>query len=161
MLKNAGRRTNVHRLLEAAGIPYTAAEYEVDPDDLSGLHAAELLGVSPERVFKTLVLRGAGGAYYVCCIPSAAELDLKKAARVSGEKKIDLIPLKELLPLTGYVRGGCSPMGMKKQFPTFIDETAELFDTISVCAGERGVLVFLNAADLAGFIGAAFADLTQ
>jgi Cys-tRNA(Pro)/Cys-tRNA(Cys) deacylase len=114
-----------------------------------------------EQVFKTLVLRGASGAYTVCCIPAAAELDLKKTARASGEKSVDLIPVKNIRPLTGYVRGGCSPIGMKKQFPTFLDETALLFDTIGVSAGERGMQVILAPEELARLISAGFADLTK
>jgi Cys-tRNA(Pro)/Cys-tRNA(Cys) deacylase len=154
------KKTNALRLLEAAGIPYTVLSYAVDEDDLSGLHAAELTGFPRERMFKTLVLQGSSLACFVCCIPVADELDLKKAARAAGEKKADLIPVKELLPLTGYVRGGCSPIGMKKPLPVFIDETAELFDTISVSAGCRGVLMVLNPAALIAFIPARTADLT-
>jgi Cys-tRNA(Pro)/Cys-tRNA(Cys) deacylase len=148
------------RLLSAAGIGYTTREYPVDESDLSAMHTAEFLDIPAERIFKTLVLRGASGAYIVCCIPADAELGLKKTARAAGEKSVDLVPMKDLRPLTGYVRGGCSPIGMKKQFPVFIDETAELFDTISVSAGERGALVVLSPADLAGFTGAKFAELT-
>jgi len=153
-------KTNVMRLLSAAGINYSVKEYPVDEDDLSALHAAEVLGMPVEQVFKTLVLRGASGAYFVCCIPGDAELDLKKTARAANEKSADLIPMKDLQPVTGYIRGGCSPVGMKKQFPTFIDETAQLFDSISVSAGERGVQVILPPLDLAAFISARFADLT-
>jgi Cys-tRNA(Pro)/Cys-tRNA(Cys) deacylase len=148
-------------LLERAGISYTVREYHVDESDLSAVHAAESLGMPPEQVFKTLVLQGASGSYAVCCIPAAGELDLKKAALAAKEKSISLVPVKEILPLTGYVRGGCSPIGMKKQFPVFIDETAQLFDTISVSAGERGVQAILAPEDLAGFINADFADLTS
>jgi Cys-tRNA(Pro)/Cys-tRNA(Cys) deacylase len=154
------QKTNALRLLDAAGITYTTAEYEVDENDLSGLHAASLLGVPPEQVFKTLVLQGSSGAYAVCCIPVAEELDLKKVALACGEKKVDLIPVKDLLPLTGYIRGGCSPMGMKRPFPVYIDETAELFDAIGVSAGVRGCQVFLNPGVLREFISAEFADLT-
>jgi Cys-tRNA(Pro)/Cys-tRNA(Cys) deacylase len=152
-------KTNVMRLLSAAGISYSVKEYPVDKTDLTALHAAKSLGMPAEQVFKTLVLRGVSGAYFVCCIPAAAELDLKKTARAAGEKSADLIPMKDLQPLTGYVRGGCSPVGMKKQFPTFIDETAQLFDSIGVSAGERGIQVILAPLDLAGFISARFADL--
>ena len=113
-----------------------------------------------ERIFKTLVLQGSSGAYLVCCIPAAEELDLKKAARLAGEKRADLIPVKNLLPLTGYVRGGCSPVGMKKSFPTFIDETVILFDAVSVSAGERGLLMVLNPADLLCCTRGVTADLT-
>jgi Cys-tRNA(Pro)/Cys-tRNA(Cys) deacylase len=154
------QKTNALRLLDAAGIAYTTAEYEVDENDLSGVHAANLLDVPPEQVFKTLVLQGSSGAYMVCCIPVAEDLDLKKAAHACGEKKVDLIPVKDLLPLTGYIRGGCSPIGMKKQFPVYIDETAELFDAIGVSAGVRGCQVFLKPEDLRGFIAAEFVDLT-
>jgi Cys-tRNA(Pro)/Cys-tRNA(Cys) deacylase len=154
-------RTNVLRLLDAGAIPYETAEYPVDESDLSARHAAELLGIPPERVFKTLVLRGESGGCLVCCIPAGAELDLKKAARAGGEKKAALVPVKELLPLTGYIRGGCSPIGMKKQFPVFIDETAELFETIAVSAGVRGVQLILDPRDLLRFISAGTADLTR
>ncbi|MDR2101610.1 MAG: Cys-tRNA(Pro) deacylase [Treponema sp.] len=161
---NSGRtnvkRTNVLRLLDAGNIPYETAEYPVDESDLSARHAAELLGLPAERVFKTLVLQGESGAYLVCCIPAGAELDLKKLARISGEKRAALIPVKDLPSLTGYIRGGCSPIGMKKQYPTFIDETAELFETISVSAGVRGLQVLLAPGDLLRFISAKTADLT-
>ncbi|GHV64215.1 Cys-tRNA(Pro)/Cys-tRNA(Cys) deacylase [Spirochaetia bacterium] len=160
MTKTNVKRTNVLRLLDAAGISYIVKEYPVDESDLSGIHAAALLGMPVEQIFKTLVLRGGSGAYAVCCIPCAGELDLKKTARVTGEKSIDLIPVKDLQPLTGYIRGGCSPIGMKKQFPTFIDETAEFFDTIGVSAGQRGMQVILSPAELVAFTGAAVADLT-
>jgi Cys-tRNA(Pro)/Cys-tRNA(Cys) deacylase len=154
------KKTNVMRLLDAAKIAYEVKEYPVDESDLSAVHAAEFLDIPAEQVFKTLVLKGASGAYTVCCIPAAAELDLKKTARAAGEKSIELIAVKELQPLTGYVRGGCSPIGMKKPFPVFIDETAGLFDAIGVSAGERGVQAILAPADLARFISAEFADLT-
>ncbi|MCL2129980.1 MAG: Cys-tRNA(Pro) deacylase [Treponema sp.] len=153
-------KTNVMRLLGAAGITFTTKEYPVDESDLSALHAAASLGIQAEQVFKTLVLCGAPRSYYVCCIPAPLELNLKKAAAAIGEKSVTLIPMKDLQPLTGYVRGGCSPIGMKKQFPSFIDETAMLFDTISVSAGERGVVALLSPLDLARFISARFADLT-
>ena len=147
------------RLLSAAGISYTVKEYQVDESDLSAVHAAESLGMPAEQVFKTLVLQGSSGPFFVCCIPAACELDLKKAALAAKEKSIGLIPMKDILPLTGYVRGGCSPVGMKKQFPTFIDETAQLFDAISVSAGERGVQVIVSPEELAEFLNANFADL--
>ena len=113
-----------------------------------------------EEVFKTLVLQGASGAFFVCCIPGNAELDLKKTARTAHEKSADLIPMKDIQRITGYIRGGCSPIGMKKQLPTFIDETAQLFDRIGISAGERGTQVILSPLDLEGFISAQFADLT-
>ncbi|MDL2229094.1 Cys-tRNA(Pro) deacylase [Treponema sp. OttesenSCG-928-L16] len=153
-------KTNVMRLLDAAGISYSVKEYDFDENDLSGLNAAKHSGIPPEQVFKTLVLRGGSGAYYVFCIPVSEELDLKKAAAAAHEKKIDLIPVKDLLPLTGYVRGGCSPIGMKKAFPLFIDETAGLFDAVSVSAGIRGLQILVSPEDLAAFTGALTADLT-
>ncbi|MDR1587906.1 MAG: Cys-tRNA(Pro) deacylase [Treponema sp.] len=161
MKKTNSPKTNVLRLLDAANIGCVVKEYPVDESDLSAIHAAEFLDIPPERVFKTLVLRGAGGGYFVCCIPAADELDLKKAARAAGEKSAALIPVKDLKPLTGYIRGGCSPIGMKKQFPTFIDETAGLFDSIGVSAGERGLQILLAPDDLARYTGARFADLTE
>jgi Cys-tRNA(Pro)/Cys-tRNA(Cys) deacylase len=160
MTKSGAKRTNVLRLLDAAGIQYTVKEYPVDESDLSALHAVEKLGMPPERVFKTLVLQGSSGSYGVCCIPAGEELDLKKTARAMGEKSAALIPLKDLEPLTGYIRGGCSPIGMKKQFPTFIDETAELFETISVSAGTRGMQIIIKPGDLIRFTGALTTDLT-
>jgi Cys-tRNA(Pro)/Cys-tRNA(Cys) deacylase len=154
------RKTNAMRLLDAAGIGYTVKEYAVDESDLSGVHAAALIGLPVSQVFKTLVLRGASGAYAVCCIGAARDLDLKKAARAAGEKNIDLIPVKDLLPLTGYVRGGCSPIGMKKQFPVFIDESALLFDSISISGGARGLQLLLKPQDLIRYISARTTDLT-
>ena len=149
------------RQLDSAGIEYEMAEYEVDESDLSGVHAAEALGVTEDEVFKTLVTRGDGNLLSVFVIPSGASLDLKKAASVSGNKKIEMIHVKEMLDLTGYVRGGCSPIGMKKQYPTYIDETAVLFDKIYFSAGKRGVQIILEPDVLAEFISAEFADLTK
>ncbi|MEW4414269.1 Cys-tRNA(Pro) deacylase [Clostridium sp. AN503] len=154
-------KTNVMRLLDAAGIPYRTQEYEVDEKDLSGVHVAESIGQDVDTVFKTLVLKGEKTGYLVCCIPVAEELDLKKAARAAGDKKVEMLPMKELLPVTGYIRGGCSPVGMKKKFPTYIEEMAELFDEIAVSAGIRGAQVILNPEDLRQYIEAVFADLTQ
>jgi Cys-tRNA(Pro)/Cys-tRNA(Cys) deacylase len=153
-------KTNVCRLLDSAGIGYEVREYPVDEGDLSALHAVEMAGLPVEQVFKTLVLRGASGKCFVCCVSAADELDLKKAARAAGEKKCDLIPQKELLPLTGYVRGGCSPIGMKKKFAAFIDETAQLFDAVAVSAGMRGMLALIGPQDLAAYVSAEFADLS-
>jgi Cys-tRNA(Pro)/Cys-tRNA(Cys) deacylase len=153
------KKTNALRLLDAAGIRYRVREYPVDESDLSALHAAEKLGLPPEQVFKTLVLRGASGAYWVCCVPAGTELDLKKTARAAGEKNAALIPLKDLEALTGYVRGGCSPIGMKKPFPVLIDETAELFEIISISAGVRGMQILLAPRDLIRFTGARTAEL--
>lgn len=153
--------TNAMRLLKQAGIDYATAEYPVDESDLSGVHAAHAMGIDPECMFKTLVARGEKHGPHVFCIPVAEELDLKKCAQVAGEKKIELIHVRELLPLTGYVRGGCSPVGMKKKFPTTLDETATLFDRIYVSAGMRGVQVIVRPQALAAYIGADYADLTR
>ena len=153
--------TNVIRLLTKAGIPFDTAQYEVDESDLSGVNAAEALGFAAESVFKTLVARGDKNGLNVFVIPVAEELDLKKCAVVSGNKKIEMIKVSELLPLTGYIRGGCSPIGMKKKFPTYIDETAVLSDKISISAGQRGVQVLLAADDLLSYIGAEYADLIK
>ena len=153
--------TNVMRLLKQANIPFETGEYEVDESDLSGVHAAQMLGVDPDCVFKTLVAKGEKKGIHVFYIPVAQELDLKKCAAAAGEKKIEMIHVKDLLGLTGYVRGGCSPIGMKKKYPTTIDETAILFDQIYVSAGMRGEQVILNPEALAEFIGADFADVTK
>ena len=153
-------KTNALRLVEQAGIPCREASYDYDENDLNGMHAAEALGFPPEQVFKTLVLRSDRGHLYVFCIPVCCELDLKKAAKAAKEKKVDLVPVKELLGLTGYIRGGCSPVGMKKKYPTFVDETAELWDEIAVSAGARGQQMILPPLALMDFIGAASADLT-
>lgn len=152
-------KTNAMRILDSAKIKYEAMEYEYDESDLSGVHIAESVGLNTDIVFKTLVARGDKTPFLVFCIPCAYELDLKKCARVTGNKKIELLAVKELLGITGYIRGGCSPIGMKKQFPTFIDETALLFDRITVSAGIRGCQLFLSPAELIPFIGAHTADL--
>lgn len=153
-------KTNAMRLLEKAGVPFRTAEYPWDESDLSGVHAAAALGMAQETVFKTLVARGDKTGPLVFCIPVAETLDLRKAALASGDKRVELVPLKELLGLTGYVRGGCSPVGMKKHYPTCIDETAQLFDEIAVSAGMRGEQLILSPLALADFVGASFADLT-
>ena len=152
-------KTNVMRVLEQKNIPYTAHAY----DQLAGTDGASVarqLGQEPERVFKTLVARGASGGLYVFDIPVGDSLDLKKAARAVGEKSVAMLAQKELLPLTGYVHGGCSPVGMKKQYPTVFDETAELFDTICVSAGKIGFQVELDPAALIALVGGTTADLT-
>ena len=152
-------KTNVMRVLEQKNIPYTAHAY--DPEaGLDGVSVARQLGQNPEAVFKTLVARGASGGIYVFDIPAAESLDLKKAAKAVGEKSIAMIHQKELLPLTGYIHGGCSPVGMKKQYPTVFDETAELIDAILVSAGKIGFQVELEPAALIGLVGASTADLT-
>ena len=153
--------TNAMRMLSKAGIQYRVSSYEVDESDLSGVHAAAALGIEPDCMFKTLVARGDKKGLSVFCIPVAEELDLKKAAAITGDKKIDMVHVKELLGLTGYIRGGCSPIGMKKKYPTYIDETAILFDEIYVSAGTRGQQVILNAEDLRACTEAEFADLTK
>ena len=153
--------TNPMRMLTTAGIPFEAMEYAYDESDLSGTHAAAELGLDPDATFKTLVLRGDKNGLFVCCIPVAEEVDLKKAAVISGNKKAEMIHVKELPVLTGYVRGGCSPIGMKKAFPTYMDETAQLFDTIAVSAGIRGQMLLLSPDALKDFIGAEYGDLVK
>ena len=153
--------TNAMRLLKQAGIEFDTSEYEVDESDLSGVHAARMLGVDADCVFKTLVARGEKQGLFVFCIPVAEELDLKKCAAAAGEKKLEMIHVKELPALTGYIRGGCSPIGMKKRYPTFIDEIATLFDRIYVSAGMRGQQLILNPNDLRDYTDARFADLTK
>ena len=154
------QKTNVMRVLETNGIPFDTRYYEVDDGNFDGSLAAGKMGLDPDSVFKTLVCVGDKGAHLVCCIPVSQELDMKKAARAAGQKRVEMLPLKELLPLTGYVRGGCSPIGMKKPFPTWIDETAQLFDRIAVSAGKRGEQVLLSPDDLLRLIGAEYAALT-
>ena len=127
-------KTNPMRMLEQEGISYDTASYPVDENDLSGLHAAKMLGTGPDRVFKTLVAKGEKRGYLVFCIPVAEELDLKKAARAAGDKRVELLPLKELLSVTGYMRGGCSPIGMKKHFPTYNDFLEENFQVLLASA---------------------------
>ncbi len=154
-------KTNVMRLLETAGVSYRTTEYEYDENNLSGLDAAEKIGIPAEQVFKTLVTRGDKTGILVFCIPVNMELDLKKAAAVSGNKKLEMTHVKDLLGLTGYVRGGCSPIGMKKKYPTYVDETAVLFDEIAISAGIRGEQVVLSPEELIPFIEAKEADITK
>ena len=154
-------KTNVARLLDKAKIVYQLVPYEVDENDLSATHVAEQLGENVEQVFKALILHGDKSGYFVCVIPGADEVDLKKAAKVSGNKKCEMIPVKELLPLTGYIRGGCSPIGMKKHFPTYIHLSAENFENIYVSAGQRGLQVLLAPADLIRETNASLADLVS
>ena len=161
MAKEKIQKTNAMRLLDSAGLDYEMASYDYDESDLSGVHAAAELGVSPEIVFKTLVTRGDGNAFFVFVIPVAESLDLKKAARVSGNKKIEMIHVRELFDLTGYVRGGCSPIGMKKTYPTYIDETAQLYDEIYFSAGRRGAQIILDPDRLCEATGAKYADITK
>lgn len=152
-------KTNAIRILESHKINFNVVEYEVDENDLSGETVAEKIGVTFEEVFKTLVAKGDRTGYCVFCIPVNFELNLKKAAKASDNKSVELIKVKELLPLTGYIRGGCSPIGMKKQFPTFIDETAQLFEKIFVSAGVRGMQIRINPDDLKNLISAEYDDL--
>ena len=147
-MKEKINKTNVARLLDKAKVKYELIPYEVDENDLSAIHVAESLGENIEQVFKTLVLHGDKTGYFVCVIPGEHEVNLKLAAKVSGNKKCDLIPMKDLLPLTGYIRGGCSPIGMKKHFPTYIHETCEQFPYIYVSAGIRGLQITLAPTDL-------------
>ena len=147
-MKEKIAKTNVARLLDKAKIAYELIPYEVDENDLSAVHVAASLGENIEQVFKTLVLHGDKSGYFVCVIPGEHEVDLKMAAKVSGNKKCDLIPMKELLPLTGYIRGGCSPIGMKKHFHTYIHETCTAFPYIYISAGIRGLQIKIAADDL-------------
>lgn len=157
-------KTNAARLLDKAGISYRLVPYDVDGNDLSAVHVAESLGEDVATVFKTLVLHGeraGGGGHFVCVVPGAAEVDLKKAAKAAGMKKAEMIPMKELLPLTGYIRGGCTAIGMKKPFPIYFHSTATDFDKIFVSAGQRGLQLELSPADLIGYVKGETADLTK
>lgn len=153
--------TNAMRILRQAGVKFETASYAVDESDLSGVHAAKELGAEPERVFKTLVARGEKTGVNVFVIPVAEELDMKKAASVCGDKKLELVRVSELIALTGYIRGGCSPVGMKKKYPTFIDETALLCESIYVSAGQRGLQLILSPDELIDFTEALACDLTR
>jgi Cys-tRNA(Pro)/Cys-tRNA(Cys) deacylase len=153
------QKTNAIRLLEASKISHSTLTYEVDENDLSGITVANKIGVEPEKVFKTLVTRGDKTGINVFCIPVTEELNLKKAAIACGDKKIEMIKEKELLPLTGYIKGGCSPIGMKKHYPTFIDETAQLFEEISISAGIRGMQIMIKPDDLIKIVEGNFSDL--
>ena len=156
---NMATKTNAVRLVQQAGIDCRESFYAYDENDLSGIHAAQAIGFPPEQVFKTLVARGPKTGINVFCIPVCCELDLKKAAKAASDKSIALIPVKELLGLTGYIRGGCSPVGMKKKYPTFFDETCILFDEIAVSAGERGHQMILNPEQLADLVGGKLVDI--
>ena len=152
-------KTNAARLLDRAKIEYNLIPYEVDENNLAADHVAQQLGEDIKCVFKTLVLHGDRAGHFVCVVPGDAEVDLKKAAKVAGDKKVDLIPMKELLPLTGYIRGGCSPVGMKKAFPTFFHESALDFDRIYVSAGQRGLQFEIAPADLIKYTRGMTADI--
>ncbi|MDR1649294.1 MAG: Cys-tRNA(Pro) deacylase [Synergistaceae bacterium] len=154
------RKTNAMRILDNAGIAYTFKEYEAEDGDHLGARAAAFLGMPCERVFKTLVLKGTKEGHFVCCVPVDRELDLKKVALAAGEKKVEMLPVRDLQKITGYVRGGCSPVGMKKKFPVFVDRSALSFGEIAVNAGTRGLQVLLAPEDLRAVASASFADLT-
>ena len=152
-------KTNAVRLVQQAGIPCREKFYEFDENDLNGNHAANAIGFPPEQVFKTLVARGAKNGIMVFCIPVCCELDLKKAAKAAGDKSVEMLPVKELLGVTGYIRGGCSPVGMKKKYPTFFDEVCLLFEEIAVSAGERGHQMILPPQELVRLVGAKLVDI--
>lgn len=153
--------TNAVRLVKQAGIPCREGSYEFDENDLRGTHAAHALGMPEEQVFKTLVARGERTGIHVFCIPVCCELDLKKAAKAAGDKNMELVPVKELLNLTGYIRGGCSPVGMKRKYPTHFDKSCILYDEIAVSAGARGHQMIVPPEALAALVGADFSDITQ
>lgn len=154
-------KTNAARLLDRAKIGYTLVPYEVDENNLAATHVAESLGEDIRQVFKTIVLHGERTGYFVCVVPGNTEIDLKKAARAAGDKKAELIAMRDLLPLTGYVRGGCSPIGMKKPFPIFIHNTATDFDFIYISAGQRGLQLKMAPGDLIGYTRATVTDLIE
>jgi len=155
------KKTNAARLLDAKGIAYELAEYEVDENDLSATKLALKIGQNIEQIFKTLVLRGDKTGVFVAVIPGSSELDLKKAAKISGNKNCAMVHQKELLGLTGYIRGGCSPLGMKKPYPIFIDESCLLFNPIYISAGQRGLQLKINPEDLNTVVGAVVGDLAE
>lgn len=159
MAKQKINKTNVARLLDAAKVSYELVPYEVDESDLSAVHVAEQLGENLNRVFKTIVLHGDRTGFFVCVIPGAEEVNLKKAAQISGNKKCELLPMKDLLSVTGYIRGGCSPIGMKKLFPTYFHDTAQLYDSIYVSAGIRGLQLKVSPNDLLSQSKGVYVDL--
>lgn len=154
-------KTNAMRLLDQAGIPYKAIEYEVNEENFNGEHVATLIGMPKEQVFKTLVTRGEKNGILIFCIPVALELNLKRAAMVTGEKKIEMLHVKDILAVTGYIRGGCSPIGMKKKYPTYIDETAILYDEITVSAGVRGCQLCVPRERLVEYIDASLCNIAE
>ena len=154
-------KTNAVRIVQQSGIPMREAFYEYDEQDLSGIHAAAAIGMPEQQVFKTLVARGERTGIHVFCIPVCCELDLKKAAQAAGDKSISMVAVKELLSLTGYIRGGCSPVGMKKNYPTHFDESCVLYDEIAVSAGARGHQMRLSPEALVRLVGAKYADITK
>ena len=152
-------KTNAMRLLDAANIPFTLFEYPSDDPKQTAEDVARHVGLPPEQVFKTLTVRGEKRGILVFCIPANASLNLKKAAAAAGDKKLEMLPQKELLGATGYIHGGCSPIGMKKKYPTYIDETCILFDEITVSAGARGAQLLIGVDALVGYVGAEVADV--
>ncbi len=155
------KKTNAARLLDASRIEYELTEYEVDESDLSATTLAKKIGQNIEQIFKTLVLRGDKTSVFVAVIPGNTEVDLKKAAKISGNKNCAMVQQKELLGLTGYIRGGCSPLGMKKAYPIYIHETCQLFDHIFVSAGQRGLQLKINPDDLVNIVGAVVGDIVS
>lgn len=154
-------KTNAARLLERAGVKFSLNAYQVDENDLSAAHVAGQIGVSAAQLFKTIVLRGDRKGIFVCVVPGDREVDLKKAAKVSGNKSAEPVHVKELLSLTGYIRGGCSPVGMKRRYPTFLDAAADSYGEIYISAGIRGLQILIAPDDLAEFVGASVADITS
>ena len=152
-------KTNVMRILDKAKIPYEPKEYVPDEKDLSGVHIAEQIGLPPQQCFKTIVTRGDKTGPVVFCIPADGEIDLKKAAKITGNKKVEPLAVKDLPGLTGYVRGACSPLGMKKKFPTYIDESCLKHDNITVSAGIKGCQLLVNSRQIADFVSAEICDL--
>lgn len=153
------KKTNAMRILDGLGIEYSVTGYDVDPDNLDALSAASKMGVSPEMIFKTIVMQNDKNLIFVFCVSAESEVNLKKARAVSGSKEIKPVKMTDLLQITGYVRGGCSPIGMKKKFPLFVDETATLFDNIYVSAGVRGKQIIISPDDLIRATGGTFADI--
>lgn len=158
-MKNQVPKTNAARILENASIPFELRTYDVEGEHQSAVEVAEAIGVNPELIYKTLVLKGQKDPFLVAVIPSSANLDLKKIAKASGNKNIEMLPMKDLLSTTGYIRGGCSPIGMKKQFPTYMEELALLEDQIIISAGKKGVQLVVNPNDLADLLSIKFVDL--
>jgi Cys-tRNA(Pro)/Cys-tRNA(Cys) deacylase len=154
-------KTNAIRLLDKQKIKYNLIPYDVDEDDLSAIHVAEQLNEPVDQVFKTLVLKGDKSGYFVCVIPGAEELNLKMAAKVSGNKNCDMIPMKDLLTVTGYIRGACSPIGMKKQYPSYIDKTVENHSSIYISAGKRGLQIQIKPQDLFQIVNFKVENLTE
>jgi len=154
-------KTNATRILDNLGIAYTLREYEVDPDDLTAETVAAKIGLPAEQVFKTLVVRGDRGGVYLAVIPGNTELDAKALARVTGDRKVELVPLKEVQQLTGYIRGGVTALGAKRDFPVYVDETIELFETISISAGVRGTQIFLAPADYLRAVSGAVEEIAR